>query len=310
MSPSSTSAPRTDPPSHATAATPFPLPRPTRPTSQSKDPPLRPFTDFNNAPIPLSDLRIPLEDAPCITLGLDLQIDLSTGVLANYKQAAAMPLPALTNSKSERAAVQVPALSWTLEDGTVEPRVRLMRPMEHMSLPTAALAESNWAPVDAETFVRLWDREVAEVPAFTTSSFHIITGLLLPVWKRLPTDNPRVYRFVTDQGEHVIGRLVPADIAADLVPGPSMLSPQQAIDALLAGRPVSLVGGQTLRRVSVMHAKRIELTGFAAAEVPGLKAKGLMSEIIAWKLRLFVPTGAEGPRVLARLMAKFPNQTR
>ena len=36
----------------------------------------------------------------------------------------------LANSKSGRAAVQVRAASWTLEDGTVEKRVRLIRPME------------------------------------------------------------------------------------------------------------------------------------------------------------------------------------
>jgi len=31
--------------------------------------------------------------------------------------------------------------------------------------------------------------------------------------------------------------------------------------------------------------------------VDRLKAFGLMSEIISWKLRLFVPTGASGPEI-------------
>jgi hypothetical protein len=38
--------------------------------------------------------------------------------------------------------------------------------------------------------------------------------------------------------------------------------------------------------------------------VDRLKALGLMSEIISWKLRLFVPTGAAGPTILARLMER------
>ena len=46
------------------------------------------------------------------------------------------------------------------------------------------------------------------VPEFSESAFHIITGLLLPIWDRLPAENMRVYRFETDDSERVIGRLV------------------------------------------------------------------------------------------------------
>ena len=47
---------------------------------------------------------------------------------------------------------------------------------------------------------------------------------------------------------------------------------------------------------------RIELTGFDADDVPGLKARGLIGEIISWKLRLFLPMSEEGPRILAKLL--------
>jgi hypothetical protein len=33
---------------------------------------------------------------------------------------------------------------------------------------------------------------------------------------------------------------------------------------------------------------------------------GLLSEIITWKLRLFVPTGSSGPALLAELMERYP----
>lgn len=36
--------------------------------------------------------------------------------------------------------------------------------------------------------------------------------------------------------------------------------------------------------------------------VPRLKALGLTSEIISWKLRLFIPTGAQGPAMLAAFL--------
>jgi hypothetical protein len=51
---------------------------------------------------------------------------------------------------------------------------------------------------------------------------------------------------------------------------------------------------------------RIELSGFTDGMIERLKAIGLISEIISWKLRLFVPTGAEGPVILARLMERYP----
>ena len=55
-----------------------------------------------------------------------------------------------------------------------------------------------------------------------------------------------------------------------------------------------------------MHASRIELTGFGAEDVPNLKAKGLIGEIISWKLRLFVPVSDDGPRIIAKLLATHP----
>ena len=51
---------------------------------------------------------------------------------------------------------------------------------------------------------------------------------------------------------------------------------------------------------------RVELTGFTDGMVDRLKAMGLISEIISWKLRLFVPTGANGPMILGALMERYP----
>ena len=176
-----------------------------------------------------------------------------------------------------------------------------------MALPFAAIEESDWEEADAGTFAKLWTQELQAVPEFTTTRFHIVTGLLLPIWKMLPADNPRVYRFTTDAGERVIGRLVfPHQLDALAVPVAAEITPDHAFESLMAGRRVDLAGGLLLRRVSVMHAPRIELTGFSDAQLDSLKAKGLVSEIIAWKFRLFVPTSAQGPRALARLMDKHP----
>ena len=85
------------------------------------------------------------------------------------------------------------------------------------------------------------------------------------------------------------------------------LSPDDAFAALVDGRVVvDLADGLQLRRSRVMHADRIELLGFTEAMRERLKADGLFSEIVSWKLRLFVPTGAEGLAVLGRLFARWP----
>src|SRR5437868_11239891 len=83
---------------------------------------------------------------------------------------------------SGRAAVQVPAPSLMLDDGEIERRVRLIRPMEHHSLPLKMMAESHWIEANRERFAAAWRAELAEVPAFTESTIHIVAGLLLPIW--------------------------------------------------------------------------------------------------------------------------------
>lgn len=216
----------------------------------------------------------------------------------------------LVNAKSGRAAVQVGARSLMLDDGGVERRIRLIRPMEDPTMPVEAMAETQWEDADAAAFAEAWHGEVAAVPEFEMSTLHVVAGLLLPIWKRLPNQSTRVYRLQTDDGERIVGRRVsPAWVAATLGADAPSLSPQAAWPMLEAGDvTLHLAEGQTLARVRAMNVPRIELTGFNDLAVERLKALGLISEIVSWKLRLFVPTGAAGPDVLARLMERYPLQ--
>jgi hypothetical protein len=131
---------------------------------------------------------------------------------------------------------------------------------------------------------------------------------LLPIWKRLPGDTMRVYRLQTDAGERIIGRLVsPAWVAQATAFDAPTLDPADAVTALLDGRTVlQLEDGLSLRRTKAMGEFRIELSGFSDGMVERLKAFGLMSEIISWKLRLFVPTGAAAAAIVATLMERYP----
>jgi len=214
----------------------------------------------------------------------------------------------LVNAKSGRAAVQVAAPSLMLDDGEIERRVRLIRPMEHHHASLEMMADSHWRETDHASFAAAWQREVLETPPFAESTIHIVAGLLLPVWKRLPNESTRVYRLQTDDGERIIGRRVsPAWAANSASNGTASITADDAYTALVDGGTIlDLAEGLQLRRVRVMGANRIELSGFTEAMRDRLRAYGLFTEIISWKLRFFVPINADGPTVLGKLLDTYP----
>jgi len=214
----------------------------------------------------------------------------------------------LVNERSGRAAVQVPAPSFMLDDGEIERRVRLLRPMEHSSLPLKMMAESHWVEVDRERFRAAWQAELHDVPEFSESTIHVVAGLLLPIWKRLPDESTRVYRLQTDTGERIIGRKVSATwVAKVLAADAPKLASDAAFAALMEGRTVlDLAEDLQLRRVRVMGGHRIELSGFDDTMRDRLRTYGLFSEIISWKLRMFVPTDEGGVEVLAKVFEQYP----
>ncbi|PBC09398.1 strawberry notch family protein [Mesorhizobium sp. WSM3859] len=214
----------------------------------------------------------------------------------------------LVNGRSGRAAVQVPVPSIMLDDGEIERRVCLIRPMERHYAPLRMMDESHWEEVNRAAFVAAWSAELNDVPEFSDSTIHIVAGLLLPIWKRLPNESTRVYRLQTDAGERIIGRRVsPAWAATAVTTGAASLNPEQAFAALMDGTTIlDLADGLQLRRARVMGAQRLELTGFTDAKRDRLRAYGLFSEIISWKLRFFVPVDATGPNVLAKLLDTYP----
>jgi hypothetical protein len=219
----------------------------------------------------------------------------------------------LVNEQSGRAAVQVPTASFMEDDGRVQPRTRLIRPMTREAIALEEFGRSHWREVDAARFTAAWKDECAAIPEFAESEFHVITGLLLPIWDRLPAQNMRVYRLQTDDGERVIGRLITPEALAQVFVGLGLgdgpkLSPEEAWEAVLKrGATLELTSDMKVRRSRVMQEYRVELTGFTDGALDQLKALGLTSEIINWRLRLFLPVEPErGPALLAALMDRHP----
>jgi predicted RNA methylase len=214
----------------------------------------------------------------------------------------------VVNARSGRAAVQLRARSLIDDDGAVHRRIALQRPLEKMHMLAEDFEHSHWHSVDADAFGAAWDAELSELPEHEMSTLHIVAGLLLPIWKRLPKESTRVYRLQTDAGERIIGRKVSPVWAASVTgDAPSQLAVPDAWRMLQAG-DISLViaEGQALRRVRAMNDWRIELSGFNDLGVERLKTMGLISEIVSWKLKLYVPAGAAGADVFAGLLNRFP----
>lgn len=216
----------------------------------------------------------------------------------------------LVNARSGRAAVKVRARSLVDDDGNVHRRVGLQRPLEKMKMLAEDFEHSHWRPVDAEAFGAAWSAELAELPEFEMSLLHIVAGLLLPIWKRLPKESTRVYRLQTGAGERIIGRKVsPAWAASVTGDTPAKLPVADAWRMVQSGEiMLALAEGQSLRRVRAMKDWRVELAGFNDLGVERLKAMGLISEIVSWKLKLYVPAGAAGADVFAALVDRFPIQ--
>ena len=144
----------------------------------------------------------------------------------------------VVNARSDRAAVVLPAPSGLFDDGGVQERLRLLRPAGRDTMARAELDASNWRKAAEPEWRTLWDDEIAGLPSHRESRFWLASGLLLPVWDRLPAENMRVRRLRTDDGEALIGRVLDFEqvravrSAFGLGGGPAMTG-AEAFDAVM-----------------------------------------------------------------------------
>ena len=77
--------------------------------------------------------------------------------------------------------------STVLDDDRVEDRLRLVRPAVCDTMAGEALAASNWQEAAPDHWRALWEAELKVLPTHTESRLWLVSGLLLPLWDRLPT---------------------------------------------------------------------------------------------------------------------------
>lgn len=216
----------------------------------------------------------------------------------------------LVNQRSGRAALRVNGRSLMTEEGVPLLRYELIRPLKREHLARDRFSETSWEPASAEAFSRAWEVEVEEaVATLRRETLHLATGLLLPVWDKLPDDLVQVLRIVDAEGHSLLGREIPALALAELgarfgLDLEPTFNPREIAAAVLGtGRSLQLKasGSLQLKRSLVGGAQRLELTGFEAPRLPEYKALGCFTEIIRYQTRLFVPVD-RAAEILAKLV--------
>jgi len=216
-------------------------------------------------------------------------------------------LPRLAvNARSQRAAVVLSAPSRLFDDGGVQERLRLVRPDARQSMARDELRASHWRRAPEADWQRIWDAEVAALPSHRESRFWLATGLLLPVWDRLPGENMRVRRLTTHEGAALIGRVLDAEQVRAVrqafgLGGGFGLTGEEAFEAVLSrGAAIPLANGWRVARRRLMGADRVEIEGPADTDLPALKRLGCTVEIVSYRARVFAPNADTLGRVLER----------
>jgi hypothetical protein len=213
----------------------------------------------------------------------------------------------LFNEQSGGVTVAIPTNSYVDENGGIVKRVNLIRPTGNQKVNVEKLERSHWREISEGEFVRLWEEKVREAPQFITETLYLITGLLLPIWNRLDSRQMKVYRLQTDCGQRLLGRVAYAEsigqILANLGVEVPSASPREIFEAVLHRKEtMPLAYGWKLRVSTVMSNQRLEIVGnLGNREVTWLKSLGCFTEVINWKMRVFVPANEEGIGVIEKL---------
>ncbi|KCV81123.1 putative methylase/helicase [Actibacterium atlanticum] len=172
---------------------------------------------------------------------------------------------------------------------------KVTRPTGSTYVEEGKFQNSTWKEVGKSEFIHLWDKEADSLPKTTTTKLYLLTGLLLPIWKDIPSGNERIYRVTPEGCASLIGRTVSEDGAAALrarFMAGDPKTPQEMLTAALGSTaPVELGRGLTLARRRVAGSARLEIDGADRGMINSLKSLGCFTEIIAFQLRVFVPHG-------------------
>ena len=212
------------------------------------------------------------------------------------------------NEQSDLCALVINTVSLFNDDGSITSRVELIRPDRNERISIQELQNSHWKEVSIDEFTKGWEAQIKDLPEFRESYLNLITGILLPIWDKLPRETPRVRRLTTDDGEVLLGRVLNDDQLSDLrgelgleVKQPD---PGDLYRSLMnGGGPYRLASDMRLIMKKIYGETKIEiLSNIIHIQLSKLEEMGCLVEIKEYSMRVFVPNAA----ALKKVIEKWP----
>jgi len=202
------------------------------------------------------------------------------------------------NDTTKKVAVLLPTNSIVDKNGDNIERFKLVTPTWERKISQSEYRKTSWGGIGSiNLFKDLWEKELSEKQEYKVDTFFVITGLLLPIWKKLDQSNLKVYRLNIGNSEQFLGRLIEPRVW-------EIISETFGVNYKLTGAeiyriwqhpgsftPISLTYAIKLKQSVVSGLKRMELIGnFTPKDYEKLEAIGCFLEIVQYRPRIFIPT--------------------
>jgi len=117
---------------------------------------------------------------------------------------------------TDEPVIRKVARSMILDDGTTVPQYLLRAPKDDRYITRSSWDDTDWIEAGPDAFACRWDQFVADLPTVSHTDLYLLTGLLIPIWKYLPTGEQRIWRGTPDGSPALLGPALTEQQAAEL----------------------------------------------------------------------------------------------
>jgi hypothetical protein len=186
----------------------------------------------------------------------------------------------------------------TLKDGRVVQLSRLRGPGGHAQYARLDTVNGdNYTQLTEADAKNKWIEQYKNIPDTRTVEHHMIAGVVLPIWDRLPAGlSKKIIRGQTNDGEIVLGVDIPPaqidDTLHRLGAESEAVNTDSILQKILDGKSrAQLTNGWFIERALVQGENRLEIKGPSVIHHGQLEREGVILERIGFKYRYFIPTG-------------------